>query len=82
MVLQKILEITCPFAEKVYCIETENPRALPSKKLAKVARRYVDDVVEAKSVEQALALGMLEQKKVFVAFGSLSFLGEVYHFFS
>lgn len=79
---EKILRITCPYAEKVYCIETENKRALPSDKLAEVARKYADDVVDAKSVEQALSMATLQQQEGIVAFGSLSFLNEVYQFFS
>lgn len=77
---EKILRITCPYAEKVYCIEADNPRALPSEKLAEVARRYVDDVVDAKSVEQALDLVYARRDEVVICFGSLSFLREVYRY--
>lgn len=78
---EKILEITSPYAKKLYAIETEgNKRALPSGELAKVAAKYVEEVVDAKTVENGLSQAMKEDD-VIVAFGSLSFLGEVYKFF-
>lgn len=79
---EKILKITCPQAKKVYVIESDNPRALPSNKLAKVAKRYVHDVVDAKTVRQAMDMIWSKEKEdeIVVVFGSLSFLGDVYRY--
>lgn len=77
---EKLLKITCPYAKKVYCIQTDNPRALPSEKLAEVAKKYVDNVLDAKTVEQALDLVYSRSDEVVICFGSLSFLGEVYRY--
>ena len=78
----KILKITCPQAKKVYVIESDNPRALPSNKLAEVAKRYVRDVVDAKTVGQAMEMVWKNEKddEIVVVFGSLSFLGDVYRY--
>lgn len=79
---EKILRITSPYAKKVYAIETEgNRRALPSGELARVAAKYVEEVVDAKTVSNGLSMAMKEDD-VIVAFGSLSFLEKVYWFFA
>lgn len=78
---EKILKRTCPYAKKVYTIETKNPRALSSSELAKVARKYAKNVVDAGSVERALDLSAVKEKEVVVCFGSLSFLGDVYKYY-
>ena len=78
---EKILEITSPFAKKVYTIASDNSRALPSDELARVARKYVEDVVDAKTVKDALDSLDLRQDETILAFGSLSFLGEIYTYF-
>lgn len=79
---EKIMEITCPQAKKVYVIESNNPRALPSNELEKVAKRYVGDVVDAKTVRQAMDMIWSKEKEdeIVVVFGSLSFLGDVYRY--
>lgn len=75
---EKILEITSPFAKKVYTIASDNPRALPSDELAKAARKYVVDVVDARTVKRALDYVVSNDNEIIVAFGSLSNLGEIY----
>lgn len=78
---EKILKITAPFANKVYAIETDNQRALPSDKLAEVAGKYIDKAIDAGTVKHALELAVQDEDAVIIAFGSLSFLGEVYSYF-
>ncbi|SET50681.1 bifunctional folylpolyglutamate synthase/dihydrofolate synthase [[Clostridium] polysaccharolyticum] len=79
---EKILSITCPQAKRVYAIESNSKRSLPSEKLAKAASKYVEEVVDAKTVFSALDQVTKNQEEVTVCFGSLSFLGEVYAYFS
>ena len=65
----------------VTCIETPgNPRALPAEELAKVWKTYHSNVDVEKNILKAVeeTLKMADQKEdVVLAFGSLSFLGEI-----
>lgn len=86
---EKILELTTPFAKQVITIQSDNPRALPSNELAVVVSKYVDDVIDGKTAKQALDLLVKQcdtsqdrdEEEVILAFGSLSFLGEIYQYF-
>ena len=76
----KIAEILAPVADTVIAMETpDNPRALPAKQLAETVSSYNDRVLTAKSLEQAVELGFQTAKPedVIVAFGSLSFIGDL-----
>ena len=76
----KIAEILAPVADTVIAMETpDNPRALPAKQLAETVSAYNDRVLIAKSLEQAVELGFQTAKPedVIVAFGSLSFIGDL-----
>ncbi|HJB28634.1 MAG TPA: bifunctional folylpolyglutamate synthase/dihydrofolate synthase [Candidatus Blautia faecavium] len=76
----KVLEITCPYAQKIWTIQTpDNPRALPAGKLARAAARFHPCVEEAGSMEEAVkkAFHTAGKEDVILAFGSLSFLGEL-----
>ncbi|WP_455503188.1 bifunctional folylpolyglutamate synthase/dihydrofolate synthase [Blautia sp.] len=77
-----VLEKTAHFAEKIYTIETpDNPRALPAEELAKAARVYNSSAESTKSIKEAVekvfhyADG--DKDSVILAFGSLSFIGEL-----
>ena len=77
-----VLEKTAHFAEKIYTIETpDNPRALPAGELAKAARVYNSSAESTESitdaVEKALAYAGDDENSVILAFGSLSFIGEL-----
>lgn len=78
---REILQITAPCIEKMITIETpDNPRALPAAELAEAAREYIADVHPAETVEQAVEESFAaakEENDVIIAFGSLSFLGEI-----
>lgn len=85
---EKILELTTPFAKQVITIQSDNPRALPSDELAVVVSKYVNDVIDGKTAKQALDFLVKQcdtsqdsDEEVIVAFGSLSFLGEIYQYF-
>ena len=69
-----------PLADVIVTICTKNnQRALPSKELARVARKYADTVIDAKNMSNAVELvkELARKEDVVVIFGSLSFLGEV-----
>ena len=77
-----VLEKTAHFAEKIYTIETpDNPRALPAEDLARAARVYNPSAESAESikdaVEKAFACAGDDEDSVILAFGSLSFIGEL-----
>ena len=78
---EKVLETVAPYCEAMIAIETPgNPRALPAEELAETARRFIPRVETAESVAQAAgrALEMADRENdVILAFGSLSFLGEM-----
>lgn len=76
----KVLEIMCPYACKIFTIETpDNPRALPSEELASAALKWHPDVEAQKCMEDAVekAFGCAGKEDMILAFGSLSFIGEL-----
>ena len=75
---EKIVSITAPKAKKIITIASENSRALPSKELMETARKYCDDVEDKKNIKEALSYVQTMKEETVIAFGSLSFLGEVY----
>lgn len=77
-----VLEKTAHFAEKIYTIETpDNPRALPAEELAKAARVYNSSAESTKSIKEAVEKAFHyaddDKDSVILAFGSLSFIGEL-----
>ena len=82
---EAIAKRMAPMAREIIAMETpDNPRALPAKELGEVLCRYKtpEQVYVADSLEEALQLGMKLAKKedVIVAFGSLSFIGDLTKF--
>lgn len=79
---ETIAERMAPMAREIIAMETpDNPRALPAKELGEVLCRYKTpkQVYVADSLEEALRLGMklAGKEDVIVAFGSLSFIGDL-----
>ena len=72
----KMLRLMSPYACRVYTVTPDNTRALSAKALAAEARTYYEHVTEASSVEQALSFA-LEHEEPVLAFGSLSYLGQL-----
>ncbi|MDO4307298.1 MAG: folylpolyglutamate synthase/dihydrofolate synthase family protein [Eubacteriales bacterium] len=77
---RSVIRMTHAYARKILAVQTPgNPRALPAKELAAAVREYHADVEAMDSlssaVDRALALAGLED--VILAFGSLSFIGEL-----
>lgn len=79
---EAIAKRMAPMAREIIAMETpDNPRALPAKELGEVLRRYKtpEQVHVADSLEEALQMGekLARKEDVIVAFGSLSFIGDL-----
>lgn len=80
---EKILEATCGYAAALITVAArENPRgipAIPAIALAELARTYHENVTAADSLEEAVEMALLlaGPQDVIIAFGSLSFQGEL-----
>lgn len=75
-----VLRITASLAEVIITITPVNSRALASGLLATEARKYTSaEIIDADNVSQALKLAyeIAGKEDVILAFGSLSFLGEL-----
>ena len=81
---KKIAELMAPLAESIYTVELPNgSRTLPAKELKQAAEPYCNGKVRAiGDVGTAVRLAWEEacdKDGVVLAFGSLSYLGEVMH---
>jgi len=76
---KSILKITAPLADVIITLTPNNSRALSATELAKAAEMYSKRVIDAGDVDKALRVAFLEAKEddVIIAFGSLSFLGDL-----
>lgn len=77
---RRVIELTHSYAKKILTIQTpDNPRALPSRELAEAVREYHPDVEAMESIDAAVerALQLAKPEDVILAFGSLSFIGEL-----
>ncbi len=76
---RSILKITAPLADMIITLKPDNSRALSSDRLALEAEAYCNRVVDAGNVSRALRLAQEEagEEDVIIAFGSLSFLGDL-----
>jgi dihydrofolate synthase/folylpolyglutamate synthase len=75
-----ILRHTSPFAKQIITITPNNTRGLSSAKLAEVALAYCNNVIDAGTISKAIATAnaAADENDVIIAFGSLSYLNEVY----
>lgn len=75
-----VIDRTCPYAHSILTVETPgNPRAFPAEELAvEIGKRHAN-VKAAESLEDAVekAFARAGEEDVILAFGSLSFLGEL-----
>jgi len=75
-----VVQKTVPLASEIITIMTpNNPRALSAEKLAETIKKYNSHVQPAKDIGQAVSRAYQLAKKddVILAFGSLSYLGEL-----
>lgn len=75
-----VLRHTGCLAEKIITITPNNSRGLKSDILAKTASKYCSQVIDAVKVSEAIKLAYeaISEDNVIIAFGSLSYLKEVY----
>lgn len=73
---EKIAKITAPKADKIYTVTPPSARGLENTKLAEAFGRFNPNV-EALTLDTALKLCLNEEDAVIIAFGSLSFLGDL-----
>lgn len=84
---EKMLSVMLPMAEKVYTVTPPGPRGLPGEILCAEAGKYHGNVQCAASVREALEAAVQDagqmteegqlHKPMILAFGSLSYLGEL-----
>lgn len=77
---EEMIQLTAPLADDIIAVETpSNERALPAEELARAIAQVNPHVEAAKDIESAVKKSMDAAKKddVILAFGSLSFLGEI-----
>lgn len=76
----RVAQIAAPYAKEIMTIATpKNERALPAEELAKTVRKYNSHVTAMQSLQDAVEVAYKKAKPedVIIAFGSLSFLGEI-----
>lgn len=75
----EILKATCPYAEQILTISTQGERGLTAYELACQANEYHSNVTAVDSVQEAVELAYLlaDKDTVIIAFGSLSYLGNL-----
>lgn len=76
---EEVLKITCPLATQILTVPTRGERGTSSYELACKAGKYHENVTATDSVEEAVELAYLlaDETAVIIAFGSLSYLGEL-----
>ena len=80
---EKMMGEMAPLADEIYTVTPDSPRALPAYALAGECEKYCDEVTACDSVGQAYAGAKAaywrrqDDKPVILAFGSLSYLGEL-----
>ena len=77
---RSVIQKTAHFADQILTIQTpDNVRALPAEKLAEAVREYNLNVRAMMSIKDAVekAFVIAGEQDVIIAFGSLSFIGEM-----
>ena len=77
---EEMMEIITPLASRIYTITPPNARGLDGKILEKIIRKWHKDVTYFDSIDEAVKTAWIHGKETghsILAFGSLSYLGEV-----
>lgn len=75
-----VIQKTYSYAKKIFTVQTpDNPRALPAEELAKAIGKYHKNVQAVGSLREAVkeVYHAADKDDVIIAFGSLSYLGEL-----
>lgn len=77
-----IIKNTADLADMIFTITPNHPRALSSTVLKKEVKSYNHQVIDLNTIEEALqeAFKIAQKEDVILAFGSLSFLGDIFRF--
>ena len=81
---EEITRIMAPMAERIYTVSLpDKERTLPAEELKRTASQYCSRVTAVSGTEQAveMALAKAGPQDVIIAFGSLSYLGEILDYF-
>lgn len=73
---EKMLRIMSPYAQCVYTVTPDNGRAMEGNRLAEEACRYYSDVTCCETIKEAVSKAAAQKRPV-LAFGSLSYLGQL-----
>lgn len=81
----KMMQVLCPLAAKVFTVTPDNPRGLPGEMLRESILPFCNDVTACSSVDEALSKAKREYRQfeeqgecaVIVAWGSLSYIGRI-----
>jgi dihydrofolate synthase/folylpolyglutamate synthase len=77
---EKMLRTLLPYADMVYTVTPDNPRALDARALAKEAEKFHGNVTCCASVQEAVSQALSHAKEAgtpILAFGSLSYLNDL-----
>lgn len=79
---EKMMELICPLAKKIYTITPPVERGLSGEILARVVKPYCSDVTYCHSIDEAVTKAMESAKEDdarcgIIAWGSLSYIGEL-----
>ncbi|MEG0961958.1 MAG: folylpolyglutamate synthase/dihydrofolate synthase family protein [Lachnospiraceae bacterium] len=77
---EKMLRTMLPLAQRVFTVTPSSKRALNGAVLAETASRFHQNVTYVPNIKQALEQALLEtiqEESMILAFGSLSYLGEI-----
>ena len=77
---EKMLEMMMPYANKIYTVTPPNARGLSGEVLADGVRQWHEDVLYCEKIEDAIEKAISQSREdgcPIVAFGSLSYLGEL-----
>ena len=77
---EKMLEMMMPYANKIYTVTPPNARGLSGEVLADEVRQWHEDVLYCEKIEDAIEKAISQSREdgcPIVAFGSLSYLGEL-----
>ena len=77
---KSVIRKTAHFADKIFTIQTpDNVRALPAEELAEAVREHNPNAEAKHSIREAVeeAFAIAKPEDVILAFGSLSFIGEM-----
>lgn len=76
---EEVLRATCPLAEQIFTVPTKGERGMDAYEMAVYVKPFHPAVTALDSVQEAVELSLLlaDKDTVIVAFGSLSYLGEL-----